>query len=177
MAFMTITEALAEIKLAKAKVAKKQEFILAHLTRPENMVDRLGDSPSILLQEIQAVSDLAERIVEIRTAIAKANAETVVLVEDETRTIAGWLIWRRESWPIAKSLFEGIESKLRNRHQDRSQPAGVFILNQVKSGVELVLHVDPREIFKTAQRLTDLYERLDGKLSLINALTVIEVPD
>ena len=95
----TITEALAEIKTLKKRINKKRTFIYDHMFLGGQMKDPFeneGGSQVAIDKATQAARDMENRVVELRLAIAKKNAETEVTLEGVTRSIAGWIIWRRE---------------------------------------------------------------------------------
>lgn len=99
---MTITEALADLKTIAKRIEKKCDFILASLARPEGARDPLekeGGAEKRVAEERQAIHDLQEYMIKVRRAIQKANESTSITVEGESRSIADWLVWRREVAP------------------------------------------------------------------------------
>src|SRR5215831_611359 len=99
MAQITITEALAELKTIDKRIEKKREFVLSYLLRQEMFKDPLekdGGSVSAIRREMQSIVDLEERRITIRRAVQQANERNSVMVGKQTRTIADWLVWRRE---------------------------------------------------------------------------------
>src|SRR3954452_7996422 len=102
MAQITITEALAELKTIDKRIEKKREFVLAYLLRQEMFKDPLekdGGSVSAIRREMQAIGDLEERRITLRRAVQQANERNSVVVGKQVRTIADWLVWRREVAP------------------------------------------------------------------------------
>ena len=96
---LTITEALAEIKTITKRLDKKRQSITPFLARQDGLKDPLekdGGSVKFIAEERQSILDLETRIITLRSGIAKANAETSITIGKTTRTIADWLIWRRE---------------------------------------------------------------------------------
>ena len=55
-----------------------------------------GGSVSAIKRELQAIHDLEERMVRIRRAIQHANQVTNVTIGKQARSIADWLVWRRD---------------------------------------------------------------------------------
>src|SRR5277367_6394116 len=99
---VTITEALAELKTIDKRIQKKREFVLGYLLRQEMFKDPLerdGGSVSAIKREMQSIRDLEERKIGIRRAIQQANERTNVTVGKQTRSIADWLVWKREVAP------------------------------------------------------------------------------
>lgn len=182
---MTITEALAEIKTIGKRIAKKREAVQAYLARQEMLKDPLaadGGSVEFIKRERQAITDLEERVVGLRRAIARANAETVVAVNGDKRSIADWLTWRREVAP-GKQQFLGA---LRNRVEQIRREAlskGVNVVaaaSAVVSGGEakptdVLVNVSEAELSQEIEAVETELGTLDGLLSLNNATTQIVI--
>lgn len=176
MAKITITEALAEIKLIDKKVTSKIAFISGNLSRVAHMPDALGDSKDALTREVQAINDLQSRVVKIRSAIAQANLDTSITVNERTKSVYDWLTWKREvsekELGLYKSIYNGVKAGMdaaANRPQIYKDDQGNTHL------VQMVFSLDYPEYVKKAELLQDLLEKLDGQLSLKNATVVIDV--
>lgn len=176
---MSITEALAEIKLIDKKIDKKNGTIEAHLYRFEHIKDPFeaeeGGSAGMVAREFQSIGDHYARLVRIRAAIAKANLETALTVEGETRSIYAWLVWKREVFLRAKNTYErAISSVLAQMKTTSERPmthkndAGEQIL------VRTTYHVKTKELGLVVEKMLTISERLDGLLSLKNATIQIE---
>src|SRR5688572_14386321 len=112
---MTITEALAEIKTVLKRIQSKREFVNSYLVRPDSMKDPLdkdGGSSEVLNREVQAITDLEQRLIDLRRGIQKANEATEVSLNGVTRTISDWLIWRREIATGRGRFHEGMLQKI-----------------------------------------------------------------
>lgn len=177
---LTITEALAEIKTIAKRISKKQEFVSGYLYRQDNMRDPLdnqGGAKTAIAAERQGIADLGARVVRIRAEIQKANANTVVTIGGITRSIADWLVWRREVAPGVRT-FNG---QLRNAlAQIRAQAAqkGVPVRGAdqpAASPADIVVNIDEQALAKEAETVEEVLGTLDGILSLKNATTVIDV--
>ncbi len=110
---ITITEALAEIKTIQKRIESKKHFIIGFLCRPDGLKDpfeKNGGSFQAIARERQAIADLEARVVEIRRGIQTANEMATLVIEGEAKTIASWLVWRREVAPGQKEFL----NKLRN---------------------------------------------------------------
>jgi hypothetical protein len=110
----TITEGLADLKTLRKRIDKKRESLGPYLARAEAIRDPLekqGGSASHIKAEIQAVADLEAQYLDIRRRIAAANDATQITVSGVTKSIAQWLIWRREIAPSYQQL-EHIEEVL-----------------------------------------------------------------
>src|SRR3990167_9466260 len=115
MSRTTITEALAELKTLAKRIEKKKEFVMQHLLRQELLKDPLekdGGSFAVVDRERQAIGDLQQRIIDIRTAIARANESTEIVVDDVTRSIAEWLVWRREVAPGVQQFLRSMATHI-----------------------------------------------------------------
>lgn len=186
----TITEALAEIKTIEKRIEKKRQAVLNNLARDSRLRDPLADadgmtSEKYVAQERQAIEDLETRIVLIRTAIHRKNLETSCKVGDTTLTVQEWLNFRRDVADKRKFFLTSITSYIRSLREQAQQKGaritGVGISSQaiVQSGdkppVELVLHLDEKKLIEATEQHEQTMGELDGKLSLLNATTVIDV--
>lgn len=176
----TITEALAEIATIDRRIKKKREFILAHLYRQRKLIDPLekdGGSPRVLKQEMQSVKDLEERKVNLRAAIATANACNEITVAGTTRTIADWLVWRREVAPAKAQALQQLANHL-NSLRDEARRKGVAISSAGAAAEpdDIIVHVNEKALQDDIDNLEEIIGNLDGQLSLKNALTQISVP-
>ena len=166
------------MKTIAKRIEKKQQFVNEYLFRQERFKDPLekqGGSVSSIRAERQAIGDLRERLVAIRRAIARANMDTTITVGEMTRSIADWLVWRREVAPGIQNhlnvLRQGIQ-KVRNeaRQKGLSVTAG-----ESSRPDDVIVNVDEQALAKEAEDLETVLGELDGQLSLKNATVVIEV--
>lgn len=177
---LTITEALAEIKTIGKRLESKRQFIRANLVRAEGLKDPLanqGGSVQTIVQESQSIYDLEERIVAIRRAIQAANAAVSLTIEDKTRSVADWLVWRREvSSP--KSAFLVTLGQTIAQYREHARQKGFAVVvneNAASKPTDLVVHIDERALHDAAESLANVLGQLDGKLSLLNATTIITI--
>ena len=172
MSSLTITEGLAELKTVAARLAKKRQFVSSHLTRDADRLDPLdkqGGSINVLKSEMQGIHDLEERVVAIRSAINRANAATKVTVADTTRTVEQWLIWRRE---VSRGQVEflGTIRKVLDQQRVRDPYAG-----RSKDDQGFVVNIDEKKLGSDMEQLVTILGELDGKLSVVNATTQLEL--
>jgi hypothetical protein len=169
---LTITEGLAEIKLATKKMDTHLNGVLKYSNRSEQLTDPLekrGGSVAFVKSERQAISDLQKNIIGIRIAINKANMATPLVIEGESKTVAEWLIWRREV------------SNLQQKHNTQIAHAINVARTQANSGkvkeekYNLVVNLDEKELHDEQLKLDTILSTLDGKLSMHNAVTIIEI--
>ena len=179
---MTITEALEDVRLTEKKILKSIEILCSNVVRYNHVDDpfeKYGGSMEIQKRELQSMHDLGERRVGIREAIAKANLETMLKIGDHYRSITGWLTWRRE---VAEVEQETMVRLVKIAEKEIKQAQDNPRLFKEKDDEEaklakLVLNVDIHNLNTKAMEIEDVLGVLDGKLSLLNATTVIEIPD
>ncbi len=178
MAKITITEGLAEIKTLNARIVKKRESAARYLARDARLRDPLeadGGSVEFIKRERQAVHDLEERIVGIRCAIQAANQANSLEVGETRRSIAGWLNWRREISQGARGFLSGLTNGLNQvRQQALKQGLNVTATETGNAG-DIVVAINERQLAKEVEQMEQVLGELDGKLSLLNATTMIEV--
>lgn len=178
---ITITEALAEIKTVGKRVEKKRQFVLNYLARQDGVRDPLekdGGSAKAIEQERQGIRDLENRLVALRHGIQKANDDTQVTVNGTTRTISGWLTWRRDVAPGHQAFLKNLQSGLTNiRNQAKSQGAAIISASATTAETkptDIVVNINEGEVSREVEELEDTLGTLDGQLSLKNATVTIE---
>jgi hypothetical protein len=176
---MTIAEALSEVKLMEKKLEKKHLFVLANLSRFDHIKDTFekdGGATKALNSELQSINDLNKRLERIRASIAKANLDTNVTVGEDTRSLHEWITWKREIAPRHIKFIDAIHTSLKTRIDKETNNPTAFKdeeKNQVKLA-QLVTHLSYQDFIKQSEKLHDLLQTVDGKLSLKNATIVIE---
>ncbi|MFQ5974097.1 MAG: hypothetical protein ACE5Q3_17360 [Alphaproteobacteria bacterium] len=179
MTEITITEALAELKTLQKRIAKKRQFVLQHLLRQERLKDPLekeGGSVDAIKRERQAIADLNQRMIVIRTAITSANASNEITIGGETRTIEGWLVWRREVAPGHQDFLGQMNAHIQKvRNEARQKGLTVAAVNEVTKPDDVVVHINERELAEDIEGLEEILGSLDGQLSLKNATVTINV--
>src|SRR5262245_16433033 len=176
---ITITEALAELKTAEKRIAKKREFVLSYLLRQEVLKDPLerdGGSVSALRRELQAIRDLEEWRVAIRRAIRKANEEATITVGKQTRSIADWLAWRREVAPGLTQFLAQLRQKIEHARQEATRKGGgVAPAGESARPNDVVVNLNEQELARDIEALEEVLGALDGQLSLKNATLTVDV--
>ena len=182
---MTITESLAEIKTIGKRLEKKKQAIYANLGRDQRLVDPLeGGSVEYIKRERQAIEDLEKRIVTIRTAIQKSNLETKTTVGEMSMSVAEWLTFRREvatgRQQFLASINQGVKQIRDKVQRDGGRVSSVgmaatAIVEAGKNAPDVTIHINEKELLGEQERLEQILGELDGKLSLLNATTVIDV--
>jgi hypothetical protein len=181
---LTITEALGDIKTINSRLDTHHAFINQPnlLARPGLMRDPLekeGGSAAIIAKRLQSSRDLRLRLLNLRSAILRANQAATLTVEGITRTIADWIVWRRELAPKEKMHWDQIAitlGRIRNEAQSRK---GTLKGEQQQDATQqdIILHVSELEIQEERERLEKILGTLDQQLSLKNATTFVEVAD
>lgn len=176
---MTITEALAETKLIKSKIQAKKAFIADHGARLDIMPDPLaneGGSDKRIKEELQGITDLRKRLVDIRTAIARANIETKVCVGKLNMSIADWINWKREVSDEHKNfLSQAVEQMRQTRRKLEQSPQVAKNEDGSQRIIKPVYHLNEGDIQKELEELLTVIGELDGKLSLTNATTFVTI--
>jgi hypothetical protein len=177
---LTITEALADIKTSLARIDKKQKSILGYLGRDSRLRDPLekeGGSAEFIKRERQSILDLQDKIVRVRSAIQKINLETTLTIEGETRTLAAWLNWRREIAGLQQTFLSQMSSNIHTlRQQATRQGATVRESGETSAAPQdFIINMSESALATENERMTTILGQLDGKLSLLNATTLIEV--
>jgi hypothetical protein len=179
MAQITLTEALAEIKTIDKRIEKKREFVLGYLLRQEMFKDPLekdGGSVSAIKRELQSIHDLEERKVHIRRAIQQANERNSITVGKQTRTIADWLVWRREVAPIQQQFLANIRGKIEQARQEAlRRGAGLSSTADSAKPNDVIVNVNEQELAREIESLEDVLGTLDGQLSLRNATLFLDL--
>lgn len=177
---ITLTEALAELKLIKSKIEKKKAFILNNIGRQEGAKDQLlssGGTKVVLESEMQSVRDLQERMVRIRSSIATANSNATVEIGGVKRTIADWLVWRRDVAPLIRDMEKAIAGGILHIKQ-QAQKSGFKIVqnNQApEMPTDVIIELDEKKLADSSEKTQEILDTLDGKLSLHNATVQVEV--
>ncbi len=178
MTEITITEALAEIPTIEKRIEKKREFVKNYLYRKSSIRDpheKDGGSSELIARERQAIFDLQDRLIKIRSVIQKANSENTILIGNETKTISDWLTWRREIAPKEQYFLSIITEDLkRMRHKAMNEGVGVTDKDSGFSR-DYVVNVNELELSKEIEDLEFVLGTLDGQLSLKNATITIDI--
>jgi hypothetical protein len=187
MAKLTITEALAEIKTIAARAQKKREGVAKYIVRDSRIRDPFeseGGSEKWVAGERQGLRDLATRHILIRTKIQEANLTRDLTVQGRTRTVSEWLTWRREVAQSEKEFMAMIANSIQITRNNLQSKGGRVVTQAVMSQqvnlekdapVEAVVSVDEMANLKEMEHMELVLGELDGKLSLFNATTTIDL--
>ncbi len=173
----TITEALAELKTLDSRISTTEQFILNYAVRQGSTIDPLqgdGGSDVVIPSKLQSLADLLERKVAIRDAINLKNQHTMVEIAGISRTVAQWIIWRRETFKREITAYQKLQTKiLDSRRQCVEKGLNLKEGEQPTSVQEVASFIPESEINTKIEQLREIESTLDGKLSLINAVTTV----
>lgn len=179
MTKITITEALAEIPTIAKRIQKKQEFIKTCLYRQSVVRDqheKSGGSAILIEREFQAIHDLQERLINIRSAIQRSNQETTITIENTTRTITDWLTWRREVSQGITMFYGQLMQSLNAMRGDAMRKGYAVTDKDTGFSPDYVVNINEKNLADSAENIETVLGALDGQLSLKNATTFIELP-
>jgi len=155
------------------------------VTSKQRLRDTLeGGSVKYVEQERQGIQDLESRIVTIRTAIQRSNLETKTTVNDKTMSVAEWLTFRREVAASRQQFLANINNTVRAIRDKVTKDGGRVVAANVaataiveanRPPMEVYIHLDEKALLEEQEMLEKTLGDLDGKLSLLNATTVIDV--
>ena len=181
---ITITEALAEIKTIGKRLEKKREFVQQYLAQPERIKDPFekdGGSQAVLSQEMQSISDLEGRQIQLRVAISRINDQTQLAIDGTSRTINEWLVWRREVAPGQEAfmtklmqLLGGLQKEAQQRGA-RMVGAGAAVAVGDSQPTDIIVNIDERKLSENREKLQNVLGQLDGQLSLKNATLTLDI--
>jgi hypothetical protein len=170
---ITITEALAEIKTIGKRLTSKKEFVLNYLVRADQIKDPLkndGGSETAIKQELQSISDLETRIVDLRRGIQLANEHTKITIEGVERSISDWLVWRREVAPVRQQMLHALNYSLKTMRETGRKTT--YNIKEEKP-IDVVVNLDEQWLAKERELIEKILGQLDGILSLKNATVTI----
>lgn len=177
MRVLTITEALAEIKVIGKRIASKNAAIVSNIARQEFVKDPIdGGQANYVAAEMQSVRDLEQNILAIRSAIQRANLETTVTVNGTTRSITEWLAWRKEVATQRQKALSHLRNNINDvRKQAQSKGVAVVSAGDAAGRNDIVVNIDERKLDEELENIAADLERLDGQLSLKNATVTIHI--
>jgi len=179
---ITITEALAEIKTIGKRTDTKQAQLMEYLSRDSRLRDPMekdGGSVEYIKRERQSIADLRNRIVDLRLAIQQANLATRLKMGEREMSVFEWLIWRREVAPLNQvelgRMWEKIQGTRRLAQQQgfNVTAAAAAVQNSDNQAKEIVVNINELELASEREEIEKILGELDGRLSLLNATTMI----
>jgi hypothetical protein len=179
MATVTITEALQSIKIVTERVAKKRKEVLSRVAYDSRLQDPLagkGGSKDYIKAELQAIAALEENVVKTRLAIQQVNFSNTLTINDVERTVAAWLIWRREVAGNREAFYTQVSNQIRTFRQTLAQPTRTSVANaELLAPANAEVNIDERAWAEGHEQIGEILGVLDGRLSAFNATHTIEV--
>jgi hypothetical protein len=189
---MTIARALTRLKTIKAQLQKINNDIGNYGAISSKSRSPLGDPKASLdknhnqaIEHIRSLyqqfEDLTKEYIKIKTAIDKANMQTIITVANKTMTIQEALVYRRDISKFVQELL-GKYGQAVNRATDEVYRHNASIKTDgmdeaaVKVVLSEVLYLVPKEKIQESENfLTAFLVELDGILNEVNAITEIEI--
>lgn len=175
---MTITEALAEIKTVMKRIDAKRAFVKQYLVRVDNVKDPLekdGGSEKAVAEALQAIKDLEQRVVDLRIGIAGANEINTITIDGTEKSIADWLVWRREVLPTKKQFLANLNRTVVQARDQVHQWRPGNIQGGQDTKIDVVVNLNETQLSKDIEFLGKVEDELDGQLSLKNATVQVEI--
>ncbi len=176
---MTVTEALSEVNLIKKKIEANDNLILGNLLRPthaKDIYEKDGGSEKFNATVFQSTRDLNTKLIKIRSAISTANLTHSIAIGKEIKTIHDWLIWKREVFQKYHQVVNQAQARAKTQLESYTNSPKVYKDEEDRQQlVQWVSNVDISALQKEAQELSDMYNKLDGQLSLKNATITVEI--
>jgi hypothetical protein len=126
--------------------------------------------------ERQSLRDLRQRYANIRIAINRVNMETSVELLGTTRTIAEWIVWKREIHTMHAEELNAIANSIKTVRTKAASLGKQISSDKDSTGPQdVIVNLDEAAVLKEAEELAATLSTLDGKLSLVNATVRITV--
>jgi large subunit ribosomal protein L7/L12 len=177
MSALSISEALSQIQVIDRQVAKKQQLLDAYLLRDAAVRDPLareGGTAAVLAREHQAIAALLERKVLIRRAVQAANERATITHEDETRSIADWLVWKREVVARRAEFLNQMRYRIEQARRETTRQRAAA--GDAARQNDLVVHVNEKELANELEALEERQGYLAGQIALKNATVLVDLP-
>jgi hypothetical protein len=117
---------------------------------------------------------LLERKIQVRRAVQAANQQATITHGDVTRSVADWLVWKREVVARRSQFLMQLRLRIGQARLEALRHA-VPASAEGKTG-DLVVHLNEKELAAEVEALEELKGYLDGQLSLKNATVGAQLP-
>ena len=175
---MTITEALAELRLIDKKMEKARQIANANVSRMSHVEDPHKEGSHVLVsRELQSIRDLGVRRVRIREAISQANLKIKIKIGKLDQSLSSWLTWKREVAIPEQNTIQGIADRAQKAFAQAQSNPQLYRENKDDEPqlAKLVLNVDIADLNAEALEIEETLGVLDGKMTLMNSTTVIKI--
>lgn len=114
---ITITRALVELKMLDKKIAQVSEFpfVGVYQKKGKSIINRSeskDDFEKNAKGKMQSLKDLVSRVEKLRLGIAKANAETIVMIGGKEMTIVEVLVFKERIIPILSKVYKSLSRQI-----------------------------------------------------------------
>jgi hypothetical protein len=114
--------------------------------------------------------------VRIRRAVQTSNLYTNITIGDKERCVTDWLTWRKDVAPGEQKMIASLRNHIEsNRNQLRTKGITVGSASVDLKPTDIVVNLDEGLLARQAEALEEVLGTLDGKLSLLNATTYIDL--
>jgi len=173
---MTITEGLKKLRLLDKRMAKNCEEIEKYsslLSNEKPIFDTESKQREEVAKLIQGNTDLEAEYCRIKAMVDYTNLVTLVVIEDETRSIHSWLTVLRKTGNRLIQTYRSLSTTEANRNQNRFRADKDSLTPTV---IRLYDENDKRSGQRKWEDLT-AGKTIEGRLEVVNATTQLsEVP-
>lgn len=179
---ITVTEALAELPTLKKRITKLRVEIGNYSSRPAKERDPHykieGGSRGWIERQLQSVRDMETRYLRIRQSIQRSNLDSMLSVEGVERPVMEWLNWRNEIAKEQGMMPQALLNAIQRQRKAATAAGGKLGTEKEAQGDnDIIVNVHESDLIDQVQKHETIMGALDGKLSLHNATTMIELPD
>lgn len=167
-----ITKALSRVGTIQARLNARTQNVLAYACRSEKHTDPIkeeGGSPAYVRKNLDALRDLENNLVTIRSAVQRANFDNRLTVCGQTRTVQQWLNWRQEVLPHRKAFLETLLTRVESERRQLG-------LRGQKEAEDLHVNFPEEKMREELTTLIDIENTLDEELSVYDATVMVKIP-
>jgi hypothetical protein len=171
---MTITEGLKKLRLLEKRIGKNCEEIERYsslLSNEKPIFDTEAKQREEVKKLIQANMDLEAEYCKIKAMVDYTNLRTVVVIDDESRTIHGWLTVLRKTGSLLIKTYRSLSTQEASRSQMRFR-------DKEGSTPMLIRLYDENDKRAGERKWEDLTsgKTIEGRLEVVNATTILLTP-
>lgn len=174
----TIVEGMAELKLIQRKMTQQADRIhdyaaILSTEKPQMGTEEAQEKEIETL--IQSNEDLVREWLGIKSRIEYTNLITDVTIDSVTRTISEWLSFkgRKSRYGLGRALLE----TYRALNDESAQRTRSRLETGKGSAPTIVRLYDENQKYNRMNKVSDLLDKIDSKLEVVNAVTPLaELP-
>lgn len=170
---MKIIEALKELPLLEKRINKQCEQIMEYAALGSHEESPFGTREAHRKQLeslVQSNKDLASRYEKLKLALTLTNASVKVDILGTTKTIAEWITFKSSTYRyLAKTLTSLDLVKASQRVRE--------VKVDITEGIRVERMYDEQDRNRQLNNLSELFDKVDGTLEVVNATTdlVVEI--